>query len=103
MIYTVKQGDTLSKIARDVLGNMEFWPAIVELNDIKNPDLIYPGQQLILPDKLEPIAPQQQAGFGVVGWVIAIGLLGGIIFMNPENRKKVNEFVSKAKAIKKKK
>ena len=49
--YTVVKGDSLSKIARDLLGDARKWRAIYELNkdQIKNPDLIYPGQVLKLP------------------------------------------------------
>jgi len=49
--YTVVKGDSLSKIAKDLLGDARKWRAIYELNkdQIKNPDLIYPGQVLKLP------------------------------------------------------
>ena len=49
--YTVKPGDTLSGIAQDQLGDADRWPEIFVLNraSIRNPDLIFPGQVLILP------------------------------------------------------
>lgn len=48
-IYIVKPGDTLSGIALKSLGNGNKWPDLHALNkDIKNPDLIYPGQKIIL-------------------------------------------------------
>jgi|YNPNPStandDraft_1061719.scaffolds.fasta_scaffold04237_8 nucleoid-associated protein YgaU len=49
--YVVKSGDSLSKIARDQLGDASRWPEIFELNKdkIKDPNLIYPGQELTLP------------------------------------------------------
>ena len=49
--YTVKSGDSLSKIAKHVYGNADKWHAIYEANKdkIKNPDLIYPGEVLTLP------------------------------------------------------
>jgi nucleoid-associated protein YgaU len=49
--YTVKSGDTLSKIAQREYGNAGDWRKIYEANkdDIKNPDLIYPGQTFIIP------------------------------------------------------
>ncbi len=43
IIYTVQRGNTLSQIAREYHVSVEH---IVELNDIKNPNLIYPGQKL---------------------------------------------------------
>lgn len=49
--YTVKAGDTLSKIARDHLGNANAYMQIFEANrdQLSNPDLIKPGQVLKLP------------------------------------------------------
>lgn len=51
--YTVKPGDSLWKIAQrpDVYGNGSMWRKIYEANKnkIKDPDVIYPGQQLIIP------------------------------------------------------
>ena len=49
--YTVKSGDSLSKIAKHVYGDSNKWHAIFEANrdKIKNPDLIHPGQVLDLP------------------------------------------------------
>lgn len=43
IIYTVQRGDTLSKIAREYNVTVDH---IVELNDITNPNLIYPGEKL---------------------------------------------------------
>ena len=56
MIYSVKSGDSLSKIARDVLGNMALWPEIARLNSISAPYVISPGQQLMLPSASTPAA-----------------------------------------------
>ena len=49
--YVVQSGDSLSKIAKELLGDAARWPEIYELNkdQIENPDLIYPGQELRLP------------------------------------------------------
>ncbi|HEX7719895.1 MAG TPA: LysM peptidoglycan-binding domain-containing protein, partial [Woeseiaceae bacterium] len=49
--YTVKSGDTLSKIAREVYGNASKYPVIFEANKpmLSNPDRIYPGQVLRIP------------------------------------------------------
>ena len=43
VIYTVKSGDTLYKIAKQYGVSVE---SIVELNNIKNSNLIYPGEKL---------------------------------------------------------
>ena len=51
--YTIREGDTLSKIARNEYGNANEWRKIYEANKdvIKNPDLIYPGQKIVIPNK----------------------------------------------------
>ena len=49
--YTVKAGDTLSKIAKEHLGDANAYMKIFEANrdKLSNPDLIKPGQVLTLP------------------------------------------------------
>jgi nucleoid-associated protein YgaU len=49
--YTVKSGDTLSRIAKEHLGNANDYMKIFDLNkdQLANPDLIKPGQVLRLP------------------------------------------------------
>lgn len=49
--YTVKSGDTLSKIAKDLLGNAAAYHEIFELNrdQLSDPDKIKPGQVLKIP------------------------------------------------------
>ena len=49
--YTVKSGDSLSKIAKHLYGDAKKWRKIYEANkdQIKNPDLIYPGQVFTIP------------------------------------------------------
>jgi nucleoid-associated protein YgaU len=49
--YTVKSGDSLSKIAKEVYGDMMKYPIIFEANKpmLTSPDLIYPGQVLRIP------------------------------------------------------
>lgn len=49
--YTVKAGDSLSKIAKEVYGDAAQWKKIHEANRaaVPNPDLIHPGQELQLP------------------------------------------------------
>jgi nucleoid-associated protein YgaU len=49
--YTIKSGDTLSKIAKAYYGDPMKYPEIFEANRevIKNPDLIYPGQTIRIP------------------------------------------------------
>jgi len=49
--YTVKKGDYLSKIAKEVYGDASKYNVIFEANKpmLKDPDLIYPGQVLRIP------------------------------------------------------
>jgi nucleoid-associated protein YgaU len=49
--YVVVKGDSLSKIAKHEYGDANKWRTIYEANKdlIKDPDLIYPGQQLKIP------------------------------------------------------
>jgi nucleoid-associated protein YgaU len=49
--YTVVKGDSLSKIAKRLLGDASLWPQIYEANrtTIRDPDLIHPGQVLNIP------------------------------------------------------
>lgn len=50
-IYTVAKGDYLKKIAETLLGKSSLWKSIYEANKetVKNPDLIYPGMKLVIP------------------------------------------------------
>ncbi|TLV03571.1 peptidoglycan-binding protein LysM [Dyadobacter luticola] len=49
--HTVEKGDTLSKIAQTVYGDMMKYPIIFEANKpmLTDPDKIYPGQVLRIP------------------------------------------------------
>ncbi|MFK3706498.1 LysM domain-containing protein [Raoultella sp. BIGb0138] len=51
--YTVKSGDTLSAIAKNMYGSANDYPRIFEANKpmLTHPDKIYPGQVLIIPAK----------------------------------------------------
>lgn len=46
--YTVKSGDTLWAIAKQLTGNGANYKQIAAKNNIKNPNLIYPGQKLVI-------------------------------------------------------
>ncbi len=48
--YVVKSGDSLSKIAKELLGDAGRYPEIQKLNKLDNPNLIRVGQELLLPD-----------------------------------------------------
>ncbi|WNH12394.1 LysM peptidoglycan-binding domain-containing protein [Thalassobellus suaedae] len=50
--HTVKSGETLGKIAKHYYGNASKYQAIFKANTdvLKNPDLIHPGQELVIPN-----------------------------------------------------
>ena len=51
VFYTVKSGDTLSKLAKEHYGDAMKYPVIFEANTpmLSDPDKIYPGQTLRIP------------------------------------------------------
>jgi LysM repeat protein len=51
--WTVKSGDSLSKIAKDVYDNGNMYMKIFEANkdQLKDPNMVKPGQKLVLPAK----------------------------------------------------
>ena len=50
--HTVKSGETLGKIAKHYYGNASKYNVIFKANSdiLKNPDLIHPNQELIIPN-----------------------------------------------------
>ncbi|WP_430409450.1 LysM peptidoglycan-binding domain-containing protein [Kordia sp.] len=50
--HTVESGDTLGKIAKQYYGKAGKYTAIFEANTniLKNPDVIHPGQELVIPN-----------------------------------------------------
>ncbi|TWT45930.1 LysM domain/BON superfamily protein [Phycisphaerae bacterium RAS1] len=55
--YAVQEGDTLSAIAREQLGDENLWPRIAAANPGVNPDLLKVGQTLTIPEKGAPAKP----------------------------------------------
>jgi len=56
VFYTVERGDTLSAIAKKFYGKASAYPKIFEANKpmLDNPDKIYPGQVLRIPEAEAP-------------------------------------------------
>ncbi|MFC1624100.1 LysM peptidoglycan-binding domain-containing protein [Candidatus Omnitrophota bacterium] len=52
-IYIVEEGDTIQKISKKMYGTTKKWEKIYEANRniLKSPDLIRPGQKLVIPMK----------------------------------------------------
>lgn len=55
--HTVAQGETLSQIAEKHYGSPRYWRRIAKANPDINPDIVIPGQVLVLPPKEGPISP----------------------------------------------
>jgi LysM repeat protein len=61
--YVVQRGDTLWDIAEREYGDPQLWPVVFEApdNDIADPDLLHPGQTLVLPPASEAAAFDPEA------------------------------------------
>lgn len=57
-VHTVKKGETLSGLAEHYLRDKNQWPDIARTNELENPNLIFPGQRLIIPNS--DIIPNRQ-------------------------------------------
>ena len=63
--YTVAAGDSLSGIAARLLDDASRWPEIYRLNEAiigVDPDLIHPGQTLVIPDTSPMTTPEPATG-----------------------------------------
>jgi len=62
--YTVQSGDTLMEISRKHFNDdPQYWDEIADLNDLKAPYTIYPGQELTVPEngtETTPVSAQPQ-------------------------------------------
>ncbi|MGE3180968.1 MAG: LysM peptidoglycan-binding domain-containing protein [Phycisphaerae bacterium] len=54
--YTIQEGDTLSAIAAEFYGHGKYYLALAAANPDINPNVLIPGQSLVIPDKEEVIA-----------------------------------------------
>ncbi|HDN80293.1 MAG TPA: LysM peptidoglycan-binding domain-containing protein, partial [Chloroflexi bacterium] len=65
MEYVVQGGDTLWSIATRFNTTVE---AIMAANRIINPNFIYVGQKLVIPQGMAPVAPTTQPRIHIVRW-----------------------------------
>jgi nucleoid-associated protein YgaU len=49
-VRNIVEGDTLSKLAGETIGNPEEWRKLAEANNIENPRQLTPGTSIIIPD-----------------------------------------------------
>ncbi len=71
IVYIVQRGDTLARIAARYGVSVS---ALVTANRIRNPNLIYTGQRLIIPGKSASSAPQPGVAAPVAGRWIDVNL-----------------------------
>jgi hypothetical protein len=58
-VYAIRQGDTMWDICKIVLDNPWYWPKLWSLNQyILNPNLIYPGNQLVFSPATDTTFPK---------------------------------------------
>jgi hypothetical protein len=88
--YVVQHGDTLASIAKKILGQASRWPEIANLNRKLNPNFIFVGEKLILPDArscTQSLSPQDMTVrlTGQNGWAPQIpanmALARGFLFV----------------------
>ena len=67
--HVIKRGEYLLKIIRAMYGIFDrqvyhqYLPVVLELNpEIRNPDLVYPGQRICMPKPGSPLLTKRQAG-----------------------------------------
>ena len=85
--YTIKKGDTLWAISSMYLKSPWRWPELwgMNLNEIKNPHLIYPGQVLIL-ERKNGVATLRVEGGSAGTEGAASGEPGGTVRVSPRTR-----------------
>lgn len=100
MQYTVESGDSISIIARDIVGDISRWPEIAAINNLAQPYVIYPGQVLEVPDPgtiqtgpatAAPPAPGAPAAAGVWWknpWLWAGTAALVFFFFKPQRKKR---------------
>lgn len=60
--YTIRPGDTLWGISERFYGQGTFYQEISRLNRLSNPRLLYPGEEIILPEKETRTDPNDMSG-----------------------------------------
>lgn len=58
---TVQRGDTLGRISKKHIGVADYFPQMLVFNSIKNPDLIHPGDRLLVPVRPERTAKTKKS------------------------------------------
>ena len=74
LTYTVRPSDSVIKFTREILIEPKSWPEIAKFNQLKNPNVISPGQQLQIPLRFLKSTP---AGGRVISAEGDVALSGG--------------------------
>ena len=53
--YSVMEGDTLGKIAEKFFGNAGYWEQLAEYNKLKEPNKLFVGEVIRIPNNLAPL------------------------------------------------
>jgi len=95
-LYTVREGDTISIIARDEVGDISRWRELAYINSLSAPYVIVPGQNILLPVDDSPLqltiteytpaptngtAATKTAAFELTPATLAIGLAVVAVFL----------------------
>ncbi|MFC3040521.1 L,D-transpeptidase family protein [Virgibacillus xinjiangensis] len=80
MIHTVKTGETLIQISRDYRTPL---PAILSANQGITPDLIYPGQSIVIPGLPSPQSIPYQIDISLNNFRLRLLQNGGIVKQYP--------------------
>ncbi len=71
-VYIIETGDTLWDISATYLNSPWYWPRLWHVNPgIVNPHLIFPGQELRIPDLSAPLAPVAEAATAPAQQIVA--------------------------------
>lgn len=102
--YTVKSGDSLSLIAGREYGDIHLWPVIAQANpQIKNPNVISPGQVITIPDVSDAVEVQAEVvesslmpGFSFDikkhwPWLLLVAVAGGGLYYANTKKKPVKK------------
>jgi LysM repeat protein len=81
--YVVKQGDSLSSIAKSVLGDLNLWQYLASINNISSPYVIYPGQ--IIKVDVAAVETTEKKSYTWIWWIVAVIVLIAIYL----NRKRL--------------
>lgn len=88
--YTVKAGDTLWGIARQHLGAGERYGELARASGIKDPNMIRPGQQIVIPQERMSVRGRGETGYAKPQ-ASAVRTSGGTRYLTSGEARRFNE------------